>query len=43
MGNMVEGDSYNCEVCGLVLKVTKPCDEENCDLICCEKQMKKTV
>ena len=40
MGNMIEGVVYSCEECGLELKVTKPCDEENCDLICCLKQMK---
>ncbi len=42
MGNMIEGDGYQCEKCGLELKVTKACDEENCDLICCEQQMKKS-
>ncbi len=42
MGNMVGGDVYRCEECSLELKVTKPCDEEDCDLICCSKQMKKT-
>lgn len=42
MGNMIEGDVYRCEECSLELKVTKPCDEKNCDLICCSKQMKKT-
>ena len=41
MGNMVQGDSYRCQECGLELQVTKPCDEENCDLVCCEKQMQK--
>jgi hypothetical protein len=41
MGNMIEGDVYRCEECNLELKVTKPCDEEDCDLICCSKQMKK--
>ncbi len=41
MGNMIEGDVYRCEECALELKVTKPCDEEDCDLICCSKQMKK--
>ena len=42
MGNMIEGDVYVCEVCSLELKVAKPCDEENCDLICCEKQMNQS-
>ena len=38
---MIQGDVYHCEACGLELTVTKPCDEDDCDLICCEKQMKK--
>ncbi len=42
MGNMIEGDVYRCDECALELKITKPCDEEECDLICCSKQMKKT-
>ncbi len=42
MGNMIEGDVYRCDECALELKVSKPCDEEDCDLICCSKQMKKT-
>jgi len=33
MGNMAEGQVYTCSECGLELKVTKPCDEEDCDLI----------
>ena len=41
MGNMIEGDVYRCEECNLELKVTKPCNEEDCDLVCCSKQMKK--
>jgi len=41
MGNMIQGDVYRCEVCSLELTVKKPCDEDDCDLICCEKQMKK--
>jgi len=31
MGNMAEGQVYTCSECGLELKVTKPCDEEECD------------
>lgn len=41
MGNMVEGHVYHCEGCDLEVTVTKPCDEEHCDLVCCEQQMKK--
>ena len=43
MGNMIQGDVYHCDVCHLELTVTKPCDEDDCDLICCEKQMTKWV
>jgi len=42
MGNMAEGQVYTCSECGLELKVTKPCDEEECDLICCSKQMNQS-
>ena len=42
MGNMAEGQVYTCGECGLKLKVTKPCDEEDCDLICCSKQMSQS-
>ncbi len=42
MGNMAEGQTYTCSECGLELKVTKPCDEEDCDLICCSKQMNQS-
>ena len=41
MGNMIDGDVYQCGKCGLELKITKACDEDFCDLICCEQQMKK--
>ena len=46
--DMKEGDVYVCEVCGLELKVTKPCSctagsEDACKvpLMCCGKEMKK--
>ena len=42
MGSMAEGQVYTCSECGLELKVTKPCDEEDCDLICCSKQMNQS-
>ena len=42
MGNMIDGDAYQCGKCGLELKITKACDEDFCDLICCEQQMKKS-
>ena len=41
MGNMKEGDAYQCEKCGLELTVAKACDEEQCDLGCCGQQLKK--
>jgi len=34
-------DSYNCEVCGLVVTVDEVCGcAEVCDIICCGKPMK---
>jgi len=41
MGNMIQGDVYRCEVCSLEMAVSKPCDEEHCDIICCGQQLKK--
>jgi len=36
------GDQYKCSVCGLVVSVDEACGcVETCDIICCEKQMKK--
>ena len=36
-----KGDSYNCEVCGLVVTVDEACGcAEVCDIICCSKPMK---
>ena len=42
MGNMAEGQAYTCSECGLELKVTKPRDEEDSELICCSKQMNQS-
>ena len=46
--NMKEGDVFVCEVCGLELKVQKPCSctagsEDACKvpLSCCGQEMKK--
>jgi len=37
-----KGDKYVCNVCGLVLAVDKACGcVESCDIICCDKPMKK--
>ena len=41
MGNMKDGDVYHCEGCGLDVTVTKACDEEQCDLMCCGQQLNK--
>lgn len=35
-----EGDKFTCETCGIETTVTKACDEETCDMICCGNQMK---
>ena len=36
-----KGDSYNCEVCGLVVTVDEVCGcAKVCDIICCSKAMK---
>ncbi len=37
-----KGDSYTCEVCGLVVTVDTICGcAEVCDLVCCSKPMKE--
>ncbi len=37
-----KGESYQCSVCGLVVTVDEVCGcVETCDIICCEKPMKK--
>lgn len=37
----VKGESYNCEVCGLVVTVDEVCGcMEACDIICCDQPMK---
>jgi len=41
MGNMKNGDVYQCRGCGLEVTVSEPCDEEHCDLMCCGQQLKK--
>jgi hypothetical protein len=36
------GDSYVCNVCGLAVTVDEACDCVGaCDIICCDKPMKK--
>jgi hypothetical protein len=36
------GDSYACKVCGLAVTVDEACGcVDACDIICCEKPMKK--
>ena len=41
MGNMKDGDVYHCDGCSLDVTITKDCDEEQCDLMCCGQQLKK--
>lgn len=37
-----KGESYQCSVCGLVVTVDEVCGcIDTCDIICCEKPMKK--
>ena len=36
------GDQYKCSVCGLVVSVDETCGcVQQCDIICCDTQMKK--
>jgi hypothetical protein len=36
------GEQYKCSVCGLVVSVDETCGcVKTCDIVCCEKQMKK--
>ena len=41
MGNMKDGDVYICGGCNLEVTVSKACDEEQCDLMCCNQQLTK--
>lgn len=39
-----KGDSYACEVCGLVVSVDEVCGcVETCDILCCGEPMKKSA
>jgi hypothetical protein len=41
-GKTKTGDVYACEVCGLAVTVNEVCGcVEACDILCCEKPMKK--
>jgi hypothetical protein len=41
-GKTKEGDAYVCGVCGLAVSVDEECGcVDTCDIICCEKPMKK--
>ncbi len=36
------GDAYKCSVCGLAVTVDEICGcVDTCDIICCEKEMKR--
>lgn len=44
MAKVNEGDVFVCELehgCGIEVKVTKVCGCDECDLVCCGKQMEK--
>jgi len=37
-----KGDVYECNVCGLAVRVDAACGcVDTCDIICCNKEMKK--
>jgi hypothetical protein len=37
-----EGDAYKCGVCGLAVTIDETCGcADVCDIICCEKPMRK--
>jgi hypothetical protein len=37
-----KGDRYQCGICGLVVKVDDTCGcVDMCDIVCCDKPMKK--
>jgi hypothetical protein len=38
---MAKGDKYKCDECGLVLVVEDECGCTTCDVVCCDKPMKK--
>ncbi len=41
-----KGDKYECEECGLVVRVENPCggcDCEPCEVVCCSKPMKSVA
>jgi hypothetical protein len=41
-GKTKEGEAYVCGVCGLAVTVDEECGcVDTCDIICCEKPMKK--
>lgn len=41
-GKTKAGDAYVCDVCGLAVTVDEVCGcVDACDIICCEKPMKK--
>jgi len=39
MGNMKDGNVYVCGGCSLEVTVSKACNEEQCDLMCCGQQL----
>ncbi len=38
-----KGEKYACEDCGLVVTVDDECGCAACDIVCCDKPMKKVT
>jgi len=39
-----KGDKYQCDICGLVVKIDDTCGcADMCDIVCCDKPMKKKI
>jgi hypothetical protein len=36
-----KGEKYTCDDCGLIIVVEEDCNCSECDIVCCEKPMKK--
>ena len=38
---VAKGDRFRCEVCGVECVIEEVCGCAECDLVCCERPMKK--